>query len=179
MRKKIRGKWDKLRGHTPTPEPEVGRPTSTPSTTTVTISISSPSVMESTPESTSSSHPGMSTNAPQVLPRSSPTSCAEIVVTETSPLSTGASPSGMSPDPQVTTTTELSSSTGVGSEGRPQTSKEGRSNIGDTVTGAVRLALDITESLSAGFPFLPGAVKALKTVVEVYEVWRLRPRACS
>ena len=44
----------------------------------------------------------------------------------------------------------------------------------DTVKGTVRLALDITESLSEGVPFLPGAVKALKTVVEAYEVRRSR-----
>ena len=48
--------------------------------------------------------------------------------------------------------------------------EERRSNTKDTVTGAVRLALDITESLSEGVPFLPGAVKALHTVMEAVEV---------
>ena len=48
--------------------------------------------------------------------------------------------------------------------------KEGHSKIGEAVKGAVRVALDLTESLSDGVPFLSGAVKALKTVVEVYEV---------
>ena len=47
-------------------------------------------------------------------------------------------------------------------------------NTRDTVTGGVRLALDITESLSKGVPFLPGVVKALTTIVEVYEVCRSR-----
>ena len=47
------------------------------------------------------------------------------------------------------------------------------------MTGAVLLALDITESLSAasGVPFLPDVVKALKTVVEAYEVRRSRAKA--
>ena len=57
--------------------------------------------------------------------------------------------------------------------------KEGGSNMGDMITGAVRLALDITESLSDGVPFLPGALKALRTVVEAYEVRRLCSRAFS
>ena len=51
--------------------------------------------------------------------------------------------------------------------------KGGRSNTGETVIGAARLALDLTESLSEGVPFLPGAVKALRTVVEAYEVRHL------
>ena len=59
----------------------------------------------------------------------------------------------------------------VRTDSTPDEHREGRrSNTRDTVTGAVRLALDITESLSDGVPFLPGAVKALKTVVEAYEV---------
>ena len=52
----------------------------------------------------------------------------------------------------------------------PDGAKGGRSNTGETVTGAARLALDLAESLSEGVPFLPGAVKALITVVEAYEV---------
>ena len=58
-----------------------------------------------------------------------------------------------------------------------RSTKEGHSNTRDTVTGGVRLALDITESLSEGVPFLPGVVKALKTVVEAYEVRRSRAKA--
>ena len=46
---------------------------------------------------------------------------------------------------------------GEGVESRPKVTKEAHSNTRDTVKGAVRLALDITESLSAGVPFLPGA----------------------
>ena len=56
------------------------------------------------------------------------------------------------------------------SESSSKKAKEGHSKTKDTVAGAVRLALDVTESLSDGVPFLPGAVKALKTVVEAYEV---------
>ena len=52
----------------------------------------------------------------------------------------------------------------------PGGAKGGCSNTGETVTGAARLALDLAESLSEGVPFLPGAVKALKPVVEAYEV---------
>ena len=57
-----------------------------------------------------------------------------------------------------------------GLESRPQVAKAGHSKTRDKVTGGVRLALDITESLSEGVPFLPGVVKALKTVLEAYEV---------
>ena len=56
-------------------------------------------------------------------------------------------------------------------------SKEGHSNTRDTVTSAVRMALDITELLSEGVPFLPGAVQAPKTVVDTYEVRRSRSNA--
>ena len=55
--------------------------------------------------------------------------------------------------------------------------KEGHSTTRDTVTGGVRLALDITESLSQSVPFLSGAVKALKTVLDAYEVRRSRSKA--
>ena len=66
---------------------------------------------------------------------------------------------------------------GEGTGSRPKVTKVGHSNTKDTVKGALCLALELTESLSEGVPFLPGAVKALKTVVEVYEVRRSRSRA--
>ena len=57
-------------------------------------------------------------------------------------------------------------------EGRLQVTKEGRSNTRATVKGAVYLALNITESLSDGVPFLPGVVKALRMIAEAHEVRR-------
>ena len=185
MRKRIRKKWDKLRGRTPTPEPEVGRPASAPPTTTGTVPIPSQSVIRPIPEPTSSSHPVTSRGTPQA-PTGSPPTSAESPVTETSPLSTGVPPFQTPPDPHATTPVELPPSRngttdnqGGRVEDCPQTTKEGHSNVRDAVTSAVRLALDITESLSDGVPFLPGAVKALKTVMEAYEVCRLQSSVCS
>ena len=63
---------------------------------------------------------------------------------------------------------------GEGVESRPKVTKEAHSNTRDTVKGAVRLALDITESLSDGVPFLPGVVKALGMIAEAHEVRRSR-----
>ena len=184
MRKRFRAKWDKFRARTPTPEPRVGGPAPPPPTTTVTAPIPSPSVTGPTPEPTSSTHSGTPGGTPQAHTGLPPTS-AERFVTETSPLSTAVPPSQTRPGPQETTTADLPSSRnatpdiqGGGLEGCPQATKEGHSTTRDTVTGAVRLALDITESLSDGVPFLPGVVKALRTVVEACEVRRLRSISC-
>ena len=103
LRKKLRAKWDKLRGHSPTPEPQT--------------------------------------------------------------------------QDQVCQSASVSSSTGVTAHISQQT-QHSRSRTGDTVAGAMHLALDITELLSDGVPFLPGIVKALKNVVEVYEVCSLSAKAC-
>ena len=66
---------------------------------------------------------------------------------------------------------------GEGTGSRPKVTKEGHSNTKDTVKGALCLALELTESLSEGVPFLPGVVKALKTVAEAHEVRRSRSKA--
>lgn len=103
LRRKLRAKWDKLRRHSPTPEPQT--------------------------------------------------------------------------QDQVYRSASVSPSTSVAAHVSQQTQDSG-SSTGDTVSGAVRLALDITESLSDGVPFLPGVVKALKTVLEAYEVCILSAKAC-
>ena len=184
MRKRLRVKWDKFRARTPTPEPGVGGPASAPLTPPVTAPILSPSVTGQTPEPTSSTYSGTPRGTPQ-SPTGSPPTSAGRLVTETSPLSIAVPPSQTPPWPQETTAADLPSSRNAtpdtqegGLEGCPQPTKEGHSNVRDTVTGAVRLALDITESLSDGVPFLPGVVKALRTVVEACEVRRLRSISC-
>ena len=87
----------------------------------------------------------------------------------------------MPSDPQEATLTGPTDSTNVTPdehgeelESRLQVTKEGHSNTRATVKGAVHLALDITESLSDGVPFLPGVVKALRMIVEAHEVRRSR-----
>ena len=67
---------------------------------------------------------------------------------------------------------------GEGTRSGSKETKEVHSKIGEAVKGAVRVALDVTESLSDGVPFLSGAVKSLKTVVEVYEVGGLHLWVC-
>ena len=187
--RKIRAKWSKLRGRTPTPEPQpreqVHRSASVPPPTTETDPIPSRPVSQQAHEYTSSRPARISIYTPQAPAGSSP-STAEVPVTEMhSAPSTGTPSSETRPDADPTTEGDISATTDVtsaqqgdGSEIHPKTTTKGGSNVGDMVTGAVRLALDITESLSDGVPFLPGAVKALKTVVEAYEVCRLCSRAC-
>ena len=178
--RKIRAKWHKLRGRTPTPEPrpqeQVHRSASVPLRTTETDTIPSRPVSQQAHEHTSSRPAGISIPTPQAPAGSSSTAETLVVKTHSTP-PTGVPSSETGPNPEPTTTGDVSitadatsAQQGDGSEVLPQTATKGGSNIGDMVTGAVRLALDITESLSDGVPFLPGAVKALKTVVEAYEV---------
>ena len=74
---------------------------------------------------------------------------------------------GSAPDPH-----------GEGTRSGSKETKEAHSKSGEAVKGAIRTALDATESLSDGVPFLSGAVKSLKTVVEVYEVGGLHLWVC-
>ena len=187
--RKIRAKWKKLRGHTPTPDPQpreqVCRSASAPPPTTETDPIPSRTVSQHAHEFTSSRSSGVSIHIPHA-PAGSSLSTAQVPVVEMySTPPTGVPSSETRPDLEATTTGDISTTTdataaqGDESESHLQTTTKGGSHIGDMITGAVRLALDITESLSDGVPFLPGAVKALKTVVEAYEVRRLRSRTRS
>ena len=190
--RKIRAKWHKLRGRTPTPErpqEHVHRSASVPLPTTEADTIPSRPVSQQAHEHASSRPAGISINISQVPAASSP-STAEIPVTEAHnalPTEVPSSETGPDPEPTTRTTTGDISATadvkpaqqGDGSGAHPQTTTKGGSNVGDMLMGAVRLALDVTESLSDGVPFLPGAVKGLKTVLEAYEVCHLRSIACS
>ena len=182
--RKIRAKWDKFRGRTPTPEPQpreqAYRSASVPPPTTETDPIPSRPVSQQAHDHTSSRTAGISIHTPQAPAGSSSTAETVVAKTHSAP-PTGLPSSERGPEPEATTIGEISTTAdatsaqqGGGSEVHPQTTTKSSSNVGDMVTGAVRLALDITESLSDGVPFLPGAVKAIKTVVEAYEVFHLR-----
>ena len=174
IRKTLHAKWDKLRGRSPTPEPQHGqeqlhRSSSTPPAITATDYIPSQPNIDSSVAQTSLYPSRTSGDTPHPSTESS-SSSAEISIAQKV---TGGPPSRTPSDPQEAIPDEH----GEGLEGCLKANKEGYSNTRDIVTGAVRLALDITESLSEGVPFLPGAIKALKTVVEAYEVRRLRSKA--
>ena len=185
--KTLHTKWDKFRGHSSSPEPrggqeQVPRSKSTLPPTTTADCVPSQSVIELTIEQTWPYPVTTSRDIPHA-PTESPSSSAEVVITEAP---TGGYPYYTASNPQDITTASPTASTdiapyerGNGPRGHMKTTMGSRSSKGDTVTGAVRLALDITESLSDGVPFLPGAVKALRTVVEACDVRRSHSRACS
>ena len=188
--RKIRAKWHKLRGRTPTPEPrpqeQVHRSASVPLPATETDTIPSrPVSQQAHCEHTSSRPAGVPIPTPEAPAGSSSTTETLVAKTHSTP-PTGVPSSETGPDPEPTNTGDISATTdatsaqqGGGSEVHPKTTTKSGSNIGDMVTGAVRLALDITESLSDGVPFLSGVVKGFKTVLEAYEVCHLRSRAFS
>ena len=183
--KLIRAKWVKTIGRSRTPEPQrrqgevIHRPASAPPPTTATDRIPSQPVIQLTVEQTPPLTSRTSENTPHAPTESSSSSAKNSISNVT-----GGPPPRTRSDPHETTIQGSTVSTnathdehGEGLESRPKVTKEGHSNTRDTVKGAVRLALEVTESLSEGVPFLPGVVKALKTVVEAYEVRRSRSKA--
>ena len=163
--KTLRSQWNRLRGRTPDEERQLQeqphRSASAPPTRRTTTPISRQSVGSRPVTPTSLPATGRTRDTAQAA--RSPLSSAGTDATE---IRTGAAP-GSAPGPH-----------GEGTRSGSKETKEVHSKIGEAVKGAVRTALDVTESLSDGVPFLSGAVKSLKTGVEVYEVGGLHLWVC-